>query len=199
MDARDWDERYAATDRLWSSGPNETVRALLWDEPPGRALDLACGEGRNALWLAERGGDVLGVDFSQVAVDRASGLAGERGLAARFERGDLTEWTPARADRDLVLFAYLQVPDELRRRALTAGATALAPGGRLIWLAHDIDNLTRGYGGPQQPAVLSTPEAIVDALAGLEIERAERITRTVTTDAGPREAIDTLVIGHRPT
>ena len=70
MDAAAWDERYAATALVWSAGPNQFVESELASLPPGRALDLACGEGRNARWLAERGWQVTAIDWSEVAVDK---------------------------------------------------------------------------------------------------------------------------------
>ena len=69
MDAGAWDERYAATGMVWSTGPNQFVERELQELPPGRALDLACGEGRNARWLAKRGWQVTAVDFSPVAIE----------------------------------------------------------------------------------------------------------------------------------
>ena len=75
MDAAAWDERYAATELVWSAGPNQFVEQELADLPPGRALDLACGEGRNARWLAERGWQVTAMDFSPVAIEKGRRLA----------------------------------------------------------------------------------------------------------------------------
>ncbi len=79
MDSRAWDERYAASELVWSSTPNQFVAAEVADLTPGRALDLAAGEGRNALWLAERGWQVTAVDFSLVGLDKG---APDRGCAA---------------------------------------------------------------------------------------------------------------------
>ena len=75
MDAAGWDARYAGSDLVWGNGPNRFVERELADLPPGRALDIACGEGRNAIWLAHRGWRATGVDFSSVAVERARRLA----------------------------------------------------------------------------------------------------------------------------
>ena len=78
MDSQLWDARYAAADLVWSAGPNATVAALTADLPPGRALDVAAGEGRNAIWLAERGWDADALDFSRVGLDRAERIAADR-------------------------------------------------------------------------------------------------------------------------
>src|SRR6476660_4887782 len=97
MDARQWDQRYADTELVWSVTPNQFVAAELADLPPGRAVDLAAGEGRNAIWLASRGWDVTAVDFSQVALDKGDRLAADdpRGLDVTWVRADATTWEPA--------------------------------------------------------------------------------------------------------
>src|SRR3954469_9993816 len=74
MDARAWDERYAASELIWSATPNRFVQADLPSLPPGRAVDLAAGEGRNALWLADRGWHVTAVAFSRVHLDKGRAL-----------------------------------------------------------------------------------------------------------------------------
>jgi len=189
MDAAAWDERYAATDQVWSTGPNQFVAAELSDLPPGRALDLACGEGRNALWLARQGWSVTAVDFSSVAVERGRRLADD--LAIDWEVGDALRAPLPTVD--LVLLAYLQLPEAERRTAVRRGFGALAPGGTLFVVAHDSTNLTDGTGGPQDPAVLYTAEDVLTDLDGhrFEVVRAERVPRLVTQDddhGGMRDA-----------
>jgi len=95
---------------------------------------------------------------------------------------------------------YLQLPQPARSSALAVAACAVAPGGTLLVIAHDLDNLTRGYGGPPIPDVLyrvgDATEAAVDA--GLTVEQAAPAVRVVDTDDGPREAIDAVVRAKRP-
>nr|MDT0667089.1 class I SAM-dependent methyltransferase [Micromonospora sp. DSM 115978] len=109
MDAADWDVRYAGTDLLWSVEPNQFVVQETAHLPAGRALDLGCGEGRNALWLAERGWAVTGVDFSQTAIDRARSIADHRDGAVDWVREDvLASTAPEDAPfYDLVLLSSL--------------------------------------------------------------------------------------------
>ncbi|MCW2763038.1 MAG: Methyltransferase type 12 [Marmoricola sp.] len=195
MDAGAWDARYAATELVWSAGPNQFVEQELKNLPPGRALDLACGEGRNARWLAERGWQVTAMDFSSVAIDKGRRLAGQLHLEVDWRVGDaLTASLPT--DVDLVLVAYLQVSDEERSTAMQRGFAALARGGSLFVVAHDSTNLTEGTGGPQDPGVLYTAEDVLADLSGadLEVVRAERVRRVV--DAGV--AWDALVHVVRP-
>ncbi len=200
MDSRAWDERYAATGLVWSSRPNQFVETELGGLSPGLALDLAAGEGRNSLWLAERGWEVTAVDFSLVGLDKG------RELQARHEHGrdmhidwvhaDALTYDPGPARFDLVLVAYLQLPAEQRRAAVRRAFGLLAEGGTLFLVAHDSTNLTEGTGGPPDPAVLYTAEEVLGDLDGerFEVVRAERVARVVASDDGPdRTAYDALV------
>jgi len=199
MDARDWDQRYEGTDLVWSAGPNLFVEQICADLPPGRAIDLAAGEGRNALWLAERGWEAIAVDFSPVAIRKALDVAEHRGVAVVGEVADLTEYVPTPGGFDLVVIAYLQLPDEQLTPILSRAAAAVAPGGRFVLVAHDVENLEHGYGGPQHAEVLTTPGQVVAAIGdGLDVERAEVAERRVRTDDGECTALDTVVVAHRP-
>ncbi len=198
MDRHEWDQRYATDELIWRADPNRVLVEEVSGVDPGRALDLACGEGRNAIWLAERGWVVTGVDFSAVGLAKAERLAANRGVRVTWIEEDVVAWAPARESFDLVAVLYLQLPPVDRRRALEGAAGALAPGGTIIVVGHDSTNLTEGYGGPKDPAVLYGPEDLVSDLGGLEIERAERVRRPVETESGVVDAIDALVRARRP-
>lgn len=214
MDAADWDARYAGRDLVWSHEPNTFLAREAADLPPGRALDLACGEGRNALWLAERGWRVTAADFSPVALDKARALGEGRPGAERvdWQVADATTWTAAEP-YDLVALCYLQLPSPERGEAVRRGWASVAPGGTFVLVAHDSANLEHGVGGPQDPAVLMTAEDVLGDLDGLldgaEVVRAERAERVVegpdSADGGshrrpgPRDrvALDCLVVLRR--
>jgi SAM-dependent methyltransferase len=201
VDRQQWDAWYSGSAFEWSTHPNQFVAAELDGMPPGRALDLAAGEGRNSVWLAARGWRVTAVDFSRVGLDKGRRLSAEHGIGAGqvdWVVADLSEYTPARSAFELVLIAYLQVHAALRDQVLGAAAAALVPGGTLLVVGHDLANLTEGTGGPSSPDVLYTPEAITAALPGLRIRRAERVRRTVERDGGQATAVDTLVRAERP-
>ena len=185
MDADAWDARYAASELVWSAEPNRFVADELADLPPGRAVDLAAGEGRNAIWLARRGWQVTAVDFSQVALDKGARLAAEAGIEVTWVCADATTWQPPEPV-DLVVVAYLQLPAEDRRRAVRGAVSMLRPGATFLLVAHDSTNLTEGTGGPQDPAVLMTADDVVGDLAALDVEvlRAERVAREVTSADG---------------
>jgi SAM-dependent methyltransferase len=183
MDAESWDERYAAAELVWSREPNRFVAAECADLPPGTAVDLAAGEGRNAIWLASRGWTAYAVDFSQVALDKGRELAGD--LDVTWVCADATSWQPPEPV-DLVVVAYLQLPAAERRAAVRGAATMLRPGGTLLLVAHDSTNLTEGTGGPQDPAVLMTAEDVLGDLDGIDVEvvRAGRVAREVGPASG---------------
>lgn len=178
MDADAWDERYAATELVWSATPNRFVEQECADLPPGRAVDLAAGEGRNAVWLAGRGWQVIALDFSTVALDKGARLAGE--TPVEWVVGDATVWR-SEQPVDLVVVAYLQLPAAQRRAAHRNALASLRPGGTFLVVAHDSSNLTEGTGGPQDPTVLMTAEDVLADLDGIDVEvdRAGRVAREV--------------------
>ena len=188
-----WNTKYAGSEFLWTEEPNRFLVAELDGLAPGRALDLACGEGRNAVWLAQQGWAVTGVDFSEVGLAKAAELAESRGVEVEWVAADLLAYVPP-PGLDLAIAFYFQVPDDERRLVFARAAQALAPGGTMLVVAHDLLNLSDGIGGPQEPDVLYTPEDVVGDLAGLVIERAERVGRPV----GESEAIDALVRATKP-
>jgi SAM-dependent methyltransferase len=193
-----WNRKHAEAGLLFGAEPNRFLVAEVEDLPPGRALDVACGAGRNAVWLAERGWSVTGVDFSDVALANARGLAAERGLSVEWVQADLREWQPDGGAFDLVAVLYLQLPADERRLVLGRAAEAVAPGGTLLVVGHDLQNLNGGHGGPKDPRVLFTPADVSGELPGLEIEKAERVLRPVQTEEGEAQAIDALVRARRP-
>lgn len=194
----DWNERYARAELLWTAEPNRLIAAEAAGLAPGRALDLACGEGRNAVWLAEQGWEVTGVDFSDVALEKARVLATRHEVDVDWVVADVLRYAPAAGGFDLVVVCYLQLVADQFALALRGAESALAPGGTLLVLGHDATNLEHGHGGPKDPTVLFTPEQVVAALDRLELERAERVRRVVTLEDGEATAIDAFVHARRP-
>jgi len=192
-----WDDRYLAKDLVWGAEPNQFVVSILDGYPPGRVLDLACGEGRNAIWLATRGHDVLGIDISGVAIERARSLAADAGVTARFEKGDVLELDLGQDQFDLVVLSYLQLPPEVRTPIHRLVKDALAPGGRVVVVAHHRDNIEHGYGGPQDPAVCFIESELAGDFEGLAVERNDMVKRTVDGEDGPVDAIDLVFIGRK--
>jgi len=200
MDRDVWNSRYAERELIWTAEPNRFLVAETSALAPGRALDLACGEGRNAVWLAQQGWRVTGVDFAEVGLEKARRLAESRGVEVEWVAADLLAYEPPAGAFDLVAILYLQVPAAERRHIIRAAAGAVAAGGTLLLVGHDLENIEHGYGGPRHPDVLYTAPDIVADLepTGLLIERAERVQRPVATDDGERVALDALVRATRP-
>lgn len=198
MDAAAWDDRYRDSELVWSAGPNMFVEQHCRELPPGSSIDLAAGEGRNAIWLAERGWDSTAVDYSSIAIDKARQIAERRGVSITAAVADLTTYGPTPGGYDLVVIAYLQLVDDELTPILRRAADAVAPGGKLVVVSHDLSNLESGHGGPQHPAVLATPDQVVAAVGGdLTIEVAEVAERHVQTDEGERVALDTVLVARR--
>jgi len=195
----DWNARYAQKEYLWTAAPNRRFAEEVAGLAPGRALDLACGEGRNAVWLAERGWEVTGVDFSDVALAKAALLATSRGVEVEWVVADVLDDDPVAGAFDLVVVLYLQLPREAMLRAIRGAASAVAPGGTLLVLGHDSANIADGHGGPKDPAVLYTADDLVPLLEGLTVDHAGPVRRTVTLDQGGEAvAIDAFVRVRRP-
>lgn len=193
MDASAWDERYRGADRLWSEGPNLFVADRLSQAPPGRGIDLAAGEGRNAIWLAERGWEMTAVDFSEVAVARGRQHAPNN---VRFVVADILDWEPEQTF-DLVLIAYLQLEQDLLRIVVKRAIDWLEPYGELFMIGHDRSNLEAGYGGPQAPEILWDVPTIQGWLDGLRLIEAGVVRRPVEAPDDVVFARDALVRARR--
>ena len=190
MRAEEWDERYAEQ-RQWSAEPNALVGELLADLPPGAAVDLAAGEGRHALWLAGLGWRVTAVDFSDVGLSRGRSQPGAGEVT--WVTADVTAWATEPESLDLVLVAYLHLAEADTIALLSRAVGWLRPGGRLLVLGHDVENITAGVGGPQEPAILHSVDRLAPVAALLDVDRLEQVRRA--TPAGT--ALDTLLWGRR--
>ncbi len=196
MDASEWDVRYAKAELEWGAEPNRFLVQEIKGLEPGRALDIAAGEGRNAIWVAARGWTVTAVDFSPVAIEKARRLAAERGVDVEWVVADVVDYAPGTEVFDLAIVFYLHLVASEMRKVLGRAAAALRRGGTLLIVGHDRANLTDGVGGPQDPAILLDAQVVASELEDLVIEKAERILRRV--EGAEREAIDTLVRARKP-
>jgi SAM-dependent methyltransferase len=196
-----WEGRYraAASDgsTLWGTAPNgwvaAQVAALLLDA--GTAVDVGAGEGRNAFWLAEQGWRVTATDFAPAAVDGMRARAAATGLPVEALITDATTWC-APQPVDLAVLCYLQLPPEGLAAAIARAADSLAPGGLLLGIWHDREDVARGLAGTMSPFIRTTPEETGAAAvaAGLELVLSDRRDREVPTGL----ACDCLLIARKP-
>lgn len=197
-DAGHWNDRYAAG-RVWGTDANPVLVAEVAEiagARPGRALDAGCGEGADVRWLAARGWDATGLDFSAVAVENARSIAAEQGLAATFEVADLTAYEPSE-QWDLVTSHYLHVPD--LPAVVTRLSRAVAPGGTLLIVGHHPADAEAGIPRPGR-AKLFTPADLVAAVPDdWEVVVAEDRPRTSRTPEGETLTVtDAVVRVRRP-
>lgn len=193
MQREDWDRRWQERSHHCVDEPVGVLVREIADLEPGRALDLGCGSGRAALWLAERGWQVTGVDYSEVAL----GLAREERPDIDWVLADLREYEPESAAFDLVLVLYVHLPSVERRGLLGRAAAALAPGGTMLVLGHALENLGTGAPGPSNPDVLYSAEELAAEVPDLVPVKSERLTRRVATETGEAEAVDVLIVARR--
>lgn len=194
-----WEQHYQAKDRIWSGRANAVLVATVEQLPPGRALDLGCGEGGDAVWLASRGWDVTAVDISATAVSRTATAAAEAGVGVRAERHDLSRSLPG-GPYDLVSAQFLQSPVELpRAQVLRRAAQALAVGGLLLVVEHAAPPPWAPPGtGPAFPTPQQTYDSLELPSQAWEALRVETAARTTTgPDGQPGELLDGVVAVRR--
>ena len=176
-----WNERYAAHGLVYGDAPNDFLVQMARHLPSrGRALDIGAGEGRNALFLASRGLDVLAVDQSDVGLLKAQKRARDRALTLRTQAADLNDFTTEPASLDAVTSIFVHLPATLRAAVHQRIGTWLKPGGIFLLEAYAPDQLQRNTGGPKDPALLAPLDTILRELDGLTIEHQAALVRTVT-------------------
>lgn len=202
MGAATWDERYSG-DRVWSGRPNQRLVEQTVDLTPTTALDVACGEGGDALWLAEQGWDVTAVDVSEVVLAKLAEHARERGLEDRVKIGFYDAVADPRPvphhHFDLVTVSFLHVPVPDFADIYRGIARAVAPGGRLLVTAHHPDQ-AKGPKFAHGADFLFGPERVIETLEAeaedseWEVEVCDAPTRMQETkDHGTLEFFDTVV------
>jgi SAM-dependent methyltransferase len=163
-DEQAWDARYAQSDRMWSGNPNVVLVAEVSDLAPGRALDLGCGEGADAIWLAQRGWQVTAVDISGVALSRAAEHADAAGVAVDWQHHDLSQTLPA-GEYDLVSAQFLHFWGAFdREKILRRAAESVAPGGVLLIEGHLDHGPFRDESGEHHHVHFPTPDEVIEAL-----------------------------------
>lgn len=186
-----WDRRYAEVE--WSREPDTALVELVGPLSPGRALDLGCGPGRNAVWLARQGWTVTGVDASAVALAQAAERARDAGVSLDLVQADVLTYVPPARSDDLVVVAKLHFSPEERVGFFSRAEASLAPGGHLYVAGHHLESL--GRVGPRDPQRLYTEELLADLLAPLAA-RVWRRERTPNGAEGP--VVEVVAWGTAP-
>lgn len=166
-DHASWEERYRGAPALWSGRVNPPLAAEAAGLAPGRALDVGCGEGADVLWLAGQGWQATGLDWSQVALDRAAEHAAAAGLTERvaWVQGDVDSWQPPPSAYDLVSAHFLHPQAAQRGPLLARLAAAVAPGGTLLWVGHPYDQARAEVWGADRFATAAEVAADLDPAA----------------------------------
>ena len=190
-----WESRFAAPGYLFGKEPNAFLRAQAHRLRPGQtALSVADGEGRNGVWLAEQGLDVLAVDFAPSAIAKARALAAERGVPLRTQQADVTTWEWPHAEFDVVVAIFTQfVTPKGRTRMFEGMKRALKPGGWLFLEGYAPKQLEYRTGGPSEVERLYTRELLSAAfgdLSSIEIDEYEREMSEGTAHTGRSALID---------
>jgi thioredoxin reductase/SAM-dependent methyltransferase len=194
-----WEERYGTREPVWSGKPNAQLVAEASTLKPGTALDAGCGEGGDAIWLAEQGWAVTGADFSQAALDRAAGAASARGLSVDWVQADLRTWTPPARTYDLVTASFIHLPPAQRTELLRRLADAVVPGGTLLITAHHQVNFSKVAPHQHMPDLFYGPEDVTPVLDRTQwtVEVAESRARTHSHDGNEVTIHDTVVRAQR--
>lgn len=179
-----WDRKFDRADYFYGTEPNAFLAAQADRLPAsGRALSVADGEGRNAVWLAARGFRVNAVDASAVAQEKAALLAREKGVDVTFQTVDLRDWNWPRAVFDVVAATFFHTDPDIRPKLHARMAEALAPGGLLILEGFTPLQIGRGTGGPPVAEMMFTEAMLRADFAGLDIQHLDE--RETVLDEGP--------------
>lgn len=180
MSSHFWNDRYAASGLVYGAAPNELlVQASVRFPKQGKAIDLGAGEGRNALYLASLGLEVLAVDQSDVGLRKAESLAAERGLKISTRAADLRDFDVAPGSVDVVSAIFVHLPRELREAVHRRVVQWLSAGGVFVLESYAPEQLCRDTGGPKDPDMLPSLETLEKELAGLAFEHRASLVRNV--------------------
>lgn len=201
MDAAYWDAKYDTDEFIYTKIENRFVKEFCAKLAPGKAIDLAGGEGRNTVWLASLGWTVENIDISSKALAKSAQFAAEAGVSDRCTETLATPegFESATAPVDLAVVGYLQIAMPDLANSIAQVARCLKLGGILIGVWHARENLDGGFGGPQNPLVLPTANELVimAQAAGLEVDVCENRDGQIQTKDGLKPSVTVVLKAHR--
>jgi ubiquinone/menaquinone biosynthesis C-methylase UbiE len=174
-----WDQRYSADEYIYGKDPNEFLANAASNLPKGKILCIAEGEGRNAVYLATHGYEVVAVDSSAVGLEKARKLAQERGVSIETIVADLAEFDIQPDSWDGIVSIFAHLPPATRKQLHTKVVSGLRPGGVLILEAYRPDQLKYKTGGPPNEEFMMTLQSLEEELSGLSFEYAAELDRDV--------------------
>jgi SAM-dependent methyltransferase len=174
-----WDQRYAEDAFAYGTEPNDFLRDVAPQLSRGRAIAVAEGQGRNAVFLAQQGLETLAMDMSAVGLQRAEGLAQLKGTRITTQVGDLADWDPGDAAADVVVAIWCHLPSQLRRRVHPAFCRWLRPGGALVLECYRQEQVVLGTGGPKDADLLPTLAELQEDFASLDLRICREVSRDV--------------------
>jgi len=202
MDNTAWVKKYDTDNYVYTTDVNQFVVELCGGLEPGKAIDVAGGEGRNAVWLAEQGWTVEVIDFAPNALAKARKLAEERGVAEHVltTEASALEFEAQLAPVDLALVAYLHIYSHQFAQAMAKTVAAIRPGGHLMGVWHALENLQFNSHGPQNPDSLPSVESLSKLCTelGLEVLTLENRDGKVRTDEGPKPSVTVVLLARKP-
>lgn len=202
MDNSSWVKKYDTEDYVYSKDVNQFVVELCGPLNPGAAIDVAGGEGRNSVWLAQQGWKVECIDFAQNALDKAAKLAADVGVSDRVITTcqSALELQPTLAPVDLAVVAYLHIYSHQFAVAMERTVAALKPGGHLMGVWHALENLQHNSHGPQNPDSLPSVTSLTELCTrlGLEILTLENRDGLVRTADGPQPSVTVVLFARKP-
>ncbi len=199
-----WDERYRSSSALWSGHPNPQLVTETAGLHPGTALDVGCGEGADAIWLAEHGWQVTAVDISTFALQRATAQALRMGSDIEqritWVHADVIDYHPSSEAFDLVSAQFMHLPTVQREALHRRLAASVRPGGTLLIVGHDPSDLQTNVPRPSMPELFVTASEIAASLAPKEwviLVAEARARQTLDPDGHPVTIHDAVVRAQR--